>query len=156
MDTAVEENQLAAIRWHNLMQSTIDDFSSVGNAGFDSARDLYFEQSKKYRLASTYGSSVSIARGFSKRARQRLINARLGLRVDRYYREQGKLPKTLEELVDEAMPVIPPGLYSGGAPRYEKLADGFCIHDGPLAEQVADDRFEVKYGVKEGAETVEE
>jgi hypothetical protein len=88
--------------------------------------------------------------------RQLLVNARLGLRVDRYYREQGKLPETLEEVVDEAMPVIPPGLYSGGVPQYEKLADGFYIHDGPLAEQVADDRFEVKYGAKKGAEMIEE
>jgi len=83
--------------------------------------------------------------------RQRLVNARLGLRVDRYYREHGALPENLEQLVDEALPEIPPGLYSGGVPTYERPEHGFRIHDGPLAEDIADDRFEVIYEVTEAA-----
>lgn len=44
----------------------------------------------------------------------------------------------------------------GKAMRGEKLADEFRIHDGPLAEQTADDRFEVRYAVKGEVEMVEE
>ena len=61
--------------------------------------------------------------------RQRLINARLALRVCRHRAVQGSLPTSLAVVVDEALPAVPLGYFSGAPVRYDVEEDGFSIYD---------------------------
>ncbi len=47
--------------------------------------------------------------------RQRLQNARVALRVDRYWREHGRLPANLSEILDDALTELPNCLFSDKA-----------------------------------------
>ena len=62
--------------------------------------------------------------------RQRLIAARLALRVDRHRTASGSLPRNLEDVLDEAMPEVPAGLITGHPPQYELRPGGFTIGEG--------------------------
>ncbi len=66
--------------------------------------------------------------------RQRILNARLALRVARFRNARGRLPESLPAIADEDFPEIPPGLLSGQPLVYQRLADaggevGFVIFD---------------------------
>ena len=61
--------------------------------------------------------------------RQRLIAARLGLRVSRYRAEHGRLPESLDQVLDEQIDAVPPGLFSGKPLVYEPGPEGFAIYD---------------------------
>ena len=63
--------------------------------------------------------------------RQRLVDARLAMRVDRFHDERGRLPESLEEVLDDDLREVPLGLLSGLPVRYEILPDGFRIDEEP-------------------------
>ena len=90
------------------------------------------------------------------RHRQRLITARLGMRVARYHVEHGSFPDSLDEIVDQRLTPVPVDLFSGNALVYRLTADGFAIY--PVGQDGIDNgggmepdategacKFEVKY-----------
>jgi hypothetical protein len=70
--------------------------------------------------------------------RQRLLTARLALRVDRFRAEHGRLPERLEQVLDEALAEVPRGLFLGALLRLEIDDNGFTIAE-PGAEVAQDD-----------------
>ena len=76
--------------------------------------------------------NLQSARTLGLRYRQRLQLARLGLRIDRYRTEHGRLPEKLEEVLDGRMREVPVGIFSGGPLVYRVMRDGFSIQNlGP-------------------------
>lgn len=80
---------------------------------------------------------------------QRLMLARLALRLHTYRDEHGHLPESLEQLRDDQLAAIPNGLISGEPLRYEFSDDHFVLSDPwPPANNKARSllaRFEVRY-----------
>jgi hypothetical protein len=54
---------------------------------------------------------------------------RLALRVDAYYRQHGKLPATLDEVLDEEHTQVPLGTLSDLPVVYKTTPTGFKIYD---------------------------
>ena len=79
--------------------------------------------------------------------RQRLIAARLALRVCHYRAQQGKWPESLEMVLDKELPALPKGLFSDRPLVYDVEDDGFAIYDVDPDDQEPRGRFAVK-GVK--------
>lgn len=75
-------------------------------------------------------------------ARQYFANLRLALRLDRHYRQTGALPETLEEVLDESLPGIPPCVFSGRPPVYRKLPHGFALYD--MGADLKDDQLQTR------------
>jgi hypothetical protein len=69
--------------------------------------------------------------------RQRLMNARLGIRVRRFYENHGKFPESLDVVTDESVPSIPPDLFARRPLVYRVLSDGFVIY--PVGDNGIDD-----------------
>jgi hypothetical protein len=74
-------------------------------------------------------ASNSVVRITGLEHRQRLIAARLALRVARYRAEKGSLPDNLQDIVDQTMPEIPNGLMSGKPPEYLVEPLSFIIRE---------------------------
>jgi hypothetical protein len=62
------------------------------------------------------------------RQRQLLVNARIGMRIQRFRMANGTLPPSLDELVDDKLVAIPNDLYAGKPLIYHKLPDGFVVY----------------------------
>jgi hypothetical protein len=61
--------------------------------------------------------------------RERVQLARLGMRVDRYFREHGQLPAALDQLKDDAMAEIPICSFSGLPPFLQPVGkSGFRVY----------------------------
>jgi hypothetical protein len=59
--------------------------------------------------------------------RQRLLAARLALRVIRYRTNNQALPSDLTAVQDEQLPMVPPGLWNEAEPSFDLRPDGFAI-----------------------------
>jgi len=95
-------------------------------------------------LAEKHGGfRFTDSRGAGLQHRQRLIAARLGLRVSRYRAEHGRLPDSLDEVLDEHIDAMPVGLFSGKPFVYEPGPDGFSIYDVDPETEAPAGRFEV-------------
>ena len=94
-------------------------------------------------LQSGYGD----VRRTALNCRQRLITARLALRVCRYRAEQGKWPASLEAVLDKELRSLTKGLFSERPLVYDVEEDGFAIYDVDPDGQEPRGRFAVK-GVK--------
>lgn len=78
--------------------------------------------------------------------RQRLVAARLALRIDRYRSEHGKLPGNLEEVLDAPLPERPLDLFSGFTFEYEVRRDAFTLRKATMtAEDERPHLLEVDY-----------
>lgn len=69
--------------------------------------------------------------------RQRLAIARLGLRVDRYFQQNGTFPDSLHKVLDGKLRTLPVDLLSGKPLVYRRLPVGFMIY--PVGENGIDD-----------------
>jgi len=83
----------------------------------------------KFRLTAVFFPNVTKIYDAGVEYRQRLISARLALRICRYRDVQGSLPVNLADVVDETLPAVPIGYFSGALVRYDVEADGFSIYD---------------------------
>jgi hypothetical protein len=93
--------------------------------------------------------AVGLVRDTGLEYRQRLVAARLALRVDRYRAENGELPGRLEDVLDDALPEVPAGLLSGRPPEYEAARGGFTIREVLATEdEERADMVEVDYSPK--------
>ena len=97
---------------------------------FTEAMNLARQSAPKQAIVTALITPAYLAfRSASLGLRQRVANARLALRIDRHYRQTGALPEALDEVLDEALPAIPPCVFSGRQPVYRKLPRGFAIYD---------------------------
>ena len=72
--------------------------------------------------------AVAYMRNLGLSYRQRLVNARLALRVVRFYRtESNELPERLDQIVDETIRPSLQETWNGGLPQYHRSEDGFEI-----------------------------
>lgn len=83
----------------------------------------------KFTLAAVFFPNLNKIHAAGLEYRQRLINARLALRVCSHRDVQGSLPMSLADVVDETLPAVPIGYFSGAPVRYNVEADGFSIYD---------------------------
>lgn len=60
--------------------------------------------------------------------RQRIINARIALRVRRFHQEHGEFASSLDRITDDSLPTIPNDLLAGKPPIYRVWPDGFAIY----------------------------
>lgn len=67
--------------------------------------------------------------------RQRLVAARLALRIDRYRSKHGKLPANLEEVLEGALPERPLELFSGFTLAYEVCQDAFTLRKATMTKE---------------------
>jgi hypothetical protein len=92
--------------------------------------------------------------------RQRLINARVGLRVARFHADRGKFPDSLDDIADEQFASSTADLLSTRPLVYRLVPDGFVIYS--VGENHSDDgggeqpdeqehrsKFEVKFPAKD-------
>lgn len=87
-----------------------------------------------------FSSHIGDLRGAGLAYRQRLISAKLALKVYSYRAAHGRLPESLDELPNPPSEEII-GLLSGKPLVYERTVDGFAIYD----ETPKQGRFEVKF-----------
>ena len=85
------------------------------------------DNTRGHRLTKQLTPFVPAFRGATLRFRQRLLNARLALRIARYRAEHGELPRTLAEILDDKL-ARATDAYSGLPLVYEFNSDGFLIH----------------------------
>ncbi len=85
--------------------------------------------------------AVAMYRGAGLRTRQRLLNARLGLRIARYRTEHGELPKTLADILDDKL-ANAVDEYTGLPLIYESNPDGFMLY--PAEDSLAVDHTGIK------------
>jgi hypothetical protein len=102
-------------------------------------RSLVYVQSAKYlpKLSDTWLRMMQY--------RQRLVNARLGIRVCRYRDEHGAMPTTLDQVLDDTLPTVPIGHISGHLVQYDHSEDGFGIWDESPHTENSEDLFTVSF-----------
>jgi hypothetical protein len=93
-------------------------------------------------LTRLFAPAIHAGRNAAMSYRQVLIHGRLALRIDRHYRQTGALPETLDEVLDESLPSIPPCVFSGRPPVYRKLTSGFAIYD--MGADLKDDQVRTR------------
>jgi hypothetical protein len=118
-----------------IMREVIDAIDKPGREGSDAIQAI---ESRVQNAPNSYVFSrlllpaIVNVRQAGLRHREKLITARLGMRVDRYYAEHGKFPESLDELIDEQLPSVPVDLYVAKPHIYRVLPDGFVIYSvGP-------------------------
>jgi hypothetical protein len=118
-----------------IMSEVIDSIDKTGREGIDAMHDLEARvqnapQSHVFtRLLIPALVNVHMA---GLRHREKLMTARLGIRVDRYFAEHGRLPTTLEEICDDRLPSLPNDVFTGKPHVYRTTATGFIIYSvGP-------------------------
>lgn len=114
-----------------MMSDFVDVVDTPGLAGQDAAQAFEVtvqNASKRFVFSKLLMPAVRQVREASLRYRMKLITARLGLRVDRYFAEHGKFPDSLAEITDDRLPAVPVDLYSGKPLIYKVFPDGFTIY----------------------------
>ncbi|QDT50337.1 hypothetical protein Pan258_43940 [Symmachiella dynata] len=102
-----------------------------------------------YAFVKPYLAAAPQLRGPILAMRQRLILARWALRVDRYYRQNGRFPAELSEVCDTECPIVAPDLLFSQPLVLETYERGFVIRiesqEHPDQEFLKNCRFEVTY-----------
>ncbi|MBI1900199.1 MAG: hypothetical protein HYS13_03660 [Planctomycetia bacterium] len=74
---------------------------------------VFAQQGDPYKLSNHIVPELSSMRNAGLSHRQRVACARLGLRVDRYYRQHGKLPENPSDVLDDGLREVPRCFWSG-------------------------------------------
>jgi hypothetical protein len=144
-----DEELLFLFRYLTEMAAIIDGTGPAGEARWQT----FAAESRipaRHRHTKETSTSHLVLHNTGTRHRQWLTNARVALRVDRYYRNNGGLPANLKDVLDEKMPELPLCLYSGLPPILAKRgAEGFIVYvpgsngtDDGAAEEI--DPFEAR------------
>jgi hypothetical protein len=126
----VMRDQAFTLRYVRQLAESADRTGPAGVAERKQLEDDLKVQVTKYPLASrlipAYGGAAAAA---GLKHRQSLINARLGLRVDRYWRMHGRLPSDLSDVLDDDMKELPKCLFSDLPPILKPDgAAGFILY----------------------------
>ncbi|MBI1900660.1 MAG: hypothetical protein HYS13_06060 [Planctomycetia bacterium] len=125
----VMRDQAFAMRYMRESAEAVDRTGPAGQAERKQLDDDLRAQVKKYPLASMLIPASSAAANAGLRHRQSLVNARLGLRVDRYWRKNGRLPGNLSDVLDDDMKELPKCLFSDLPPILKPDgAAGFLLY----------------------------
>ncbi len=133
--------RLMSERAYNLriMTEFADAVDLPGQQGIEAVRELdervKSDTYTSHTLTRLLVPALVPYRNASLRFRQRLLNARLALRINRYRAEHGKLPSTLAEILDDKLATAA-DVYTGQSLVYEMTADGFMLY--PAAESLAE------------------
>ncbi|MBI1902213.1 MAG: hypothetical protein HYS13_14020 [Planctomycetia bacterium] len=140
--------QAALLRYHSAIADCVDD---PGPNAWWRRRELELD-AKQSHVTAIPALLVPLTNAVAQAGmnhRQSLVHARLAMRVDRYYRRNGRLPGALTEVLDDQMTELPTCIYSG-LPLIMKPqeAAGFIIY-GPGVNGV-DDGGGKKPDIQEG------
>jgi hypothetical protein len=118
-----------------IMREAVDAIDKPGREGSDAIQEIESRVQnapKSYVFSRMLLPAIVNVRQAGLRHREKLITARLGMRVDRYFAEHGEFPQSLDVLVDEKLTTVPTDLYIGKPHLYRLLPDGFVIYSvGP-------------------------
>ncbi len=142
------QEQAFMLDLHTRLEATIDKPGPKGQFLHRAIEEDVNNAPRFYMITRMVFPAALLVRNIGLRYRQALINARLGIRVDRYRDEHGKLPERLEDVLDDKLKEIPPGLFSDQPLVYRVLDDGFTIY--PVGENGVDDGGERKPDRLEG------
>ncbi len=142
--------QLEALQMRDqirLLETSREIAEIIDVPGEDAAQQMDRLQAKidslgSWHVVASMGGNFASVRRRGLITRQHIINARLGLRVARYRDMHGQLPASLDEVLDESLPSLSPGLLSGQPLVYRRLLTdgqetGFAIYD--IGENMTDD-----------------
>jgi hypothetical protein len=117
------------------MREVIDGIDQPGPEGAAAMRRIEAriqDAPKTYVLTRILLPALVNVRQAGLRHREKLITARLGVRVDRFFAAHGKFPESLDELLDDKLPSLPDDLFAGKPHVYRITSDGFVIYSvGP-------------------------
>ncbi|MDG2385640.1 MAG: hypothetical protein P8N76_28480 [Pirellulaceae bacterium] len=129
----------------------MSDFSSVAAKPFYEARDDLdnlderFEQEPMGIITKMITPALAAATEQVAQGDARHQTARLGLAVARYRSKTGDLPKTLEELVPDYIPILPRDPFDGEFMKYRVTDDGAVIYSvGPDGKDDSGTIFDAK------------
>jgi hypothetical protein len=132
-----------ALRMLSRYAGCVDQTGPAGQRAFDAVENDLVSQLDDVPINRAMFPAVRSVREAGLEHRQRLIAARLGLRVSRYRAELGRLPDSLDQVLDQQIDAVPAGLFSGKPLVYEAESERFAIYDvNPTSEEPAG-RFEV-------------
>ncbi len=123
------EEQAAMLDLMTRAADTVDTPGAEGRRQADALNDDMENLPSRYVLSRMLLPATMAVREAGLLYRQTLLNARLGMRVDRYRAEHGALPERLEDVLDDQLKEIPSGLFSEKPLVYRVLDDGFTIYD---------------------------
>ncbi|MBI1899523.1 MAG: hypothetical protein HYS13_00235, partial [Planctomycetia bacterium] len=145
----VMQEQAFMIRFLSKQAEAVDATGPAGKAMQQAIEQEIQDASVRYMLSKMLMPAVGSVRDAGIRHRQSLQNARAGLRIDRYFRQNGKLPQDLSGLTDERLTETPKCLYSD-LPLILRVeqAEGFSLY-GP-GDNGSDDGGERTPDAQEG------
>jgi hypothetical protein len=108
----VMRDQAYVLRSMRQSAEAVDRTGPAGMAERQQWEDDLRAHVRTYPLASMLIPASTAAANAGLRHRQSLVNARLGLRVDRYWRKNGRLPATWSEVLDDDLKELPGCLFS--------------------------------------------
>jgi hypothetical protein len=113
-----------------LMSGFADVVDAPGPDGKSAIRqfEASLQPSFQHVLSRLLAPTILPAREAAMRLRQRLVNARIGIRLQRFRIAHGNLPQSLDDLIDDKLLTIPNDLYSGKPPIFRALPDGFVVY----------------------------
>ncbi len=124
----VDDELTRLVRLFNGFEAAIDQPGRAGYEQMAECQRLVGQAPRRALLTRLLMPSLTAGRNAAMRVRQRLIHARWALRVDRYYREHGRLPERLEQVADAELPQVAPGLLAGETVVLRATREGFAIY----------------------------
>lgn len=105
------------------------DQTGPEGAAAEQRLDAAYAQLSQTSLIAQLAPATDAVHRAAMRYRQQLRGLRVALRVDAYYRREGKFPASLKEVLDDALPQIPLGTLSDQPLIYSRSATGFVIYE---------------------------
>jgi len=137
--------QVFALQMMSRFAEYVDRPGPDGQRAFDAVEADFRAEVQRYWVNSALFPGVKHARRTGLEYRQRLVAARLGIRVARHRARHGTLPETLDSLFDDSFDKTPLGLFSGKPLVYQLRSDGLSLHDVDPETGEPVGRFEVSF-----------
>jgi hypothetical protein len=118
-----------------IMSDVIEVIDKTGREGADAMQEIEVRiqnMPKSHVLTRLLLPALVNVYNVGLRHREKLLTARLGIRVDRYYAVHHRFPASLDEVADDSLRPIPVDHFAGKPHVYRVLPDGFVIYStGP-------------------------
>jgi hypothetical protein len=127
------------------MAEIIDETGPQGIAKLVALETRIKAHPKRYPLTSTFSIYAKNIHRSGLMYRQRIMNARLAIRVCQFRHNHGKLPVRLDEVLDNTISAVPAGLLSDQPIRYRSTSTGFAIWDDEPSNEYEQQEFTVEF-----------
>lgn len=127
------------------MAEIIDETGPRGIAKLVALETRINAHPKRYPLTSTFSIHAKNIHRSGLMYRQKIMNARLAIRVCQFRHKHGKLPVRLHEVLDNTIPAVPVGLLSDQPIRYRSTSTGFTIWDDEPSNEHDHQEFTVEF-----------